>query len=122
MKPHYDSATQPNQKEEWLCILSLGLTAVFRCDKERLYLESGDALVMDSMAVLHGVDRVLLDPEACEQPSWRKAGLPFPSRLGLVVWQGRASVSETGNDGGQEAPNAMLEGMDALFQDYDDAI
>jgi hypothetical protein len=118
MKPHYDSATQPNQKEEWLCILSLGLTAVFRCDNEVLHLESGDALVMDSMAVLHGVERVLLDPEVCEEASWRKAGLPFPSRLGLVVWQGRASTSAAGSYGERQIANAMLEGMDALFQDF----
>lgn len=121
MNPHYDSPTQPNQKEEWLCILSVGLTMVFRCNDKTLRIESGDVLVMDSMAVLHGVEKILPDPEGCANSSWRQVGLPAPSRLGLVVWQGR-SCETTMNNGLVDCSvhDAAIEGMGALFEECGD--
>jgi hypothetical protein len=121
MKPHYDSPTQPNQTEEWLCIISFGLTMVFRCDNDAFRVESGDALVMDSMAVLHGVESILPDPEGCAHSSWRQVGLPSPSRLGLVVWQGRSfeAASNTSLIDCSVHDEAM-EGMGALFEEGGD--
>jgi hypothetical protein len=121
MKPHYDSPTQPNQKEEWLCILSVGLTTVFRCDNETFRIDSGDALVMDSMAVLHGVEKILPDPDGCVNSSWRQVGLPAPSRLGLVVWQGRTLKAGTNTSlADWSVHDEVLEGMGALFEECGD--
>ena len=85
MLPHYDSPTQPGQQEEWLSMTTIGQSVFFRCNSDTLHLESGDVLVMDSMSVLHGVDRVAVE---CKH-NHEELGLPCPSRLGVLVWQGR---------------------------------
>lgn len=93
MPAHYDSPTQPLQREEWLCILSVGLTAVFRCNNDRVELRSGDVLVMDSMAVLHGVEEILQPKECDDDDIWERVGLPWPSRLGIIMWHGKLASS-----------------------------
>jgi hypothetical protein len=120
MKPHYDSPTQPKQKEEWLCILSVGLTMVFRCDSKTICINSGDAMVMDSMAVLHGVEEILPDPDGCVNSSWRQVGLPAASRLGLVVWQGRTLEAATTTSPDSSVSDEAMEGMGALFEECED--
>jgi hypothetical protein len=97
MPLHYDSPTKPGQREEWLAMITLGNSVAFRCNSEVLILHSGDALVMDSMAVLHGVDRIVADTSEC--PICHRIGLPnVQSRLGILFWQGKntsASFSST---------------------------
>jgi hypothetical protein len=89
MPAHYDSPTQPLQRMELLVLLSLGSTTVFTCsnDQEPLHLFSGDALVMDSMAVLHGVQQIIPHPSSPVSHL-----LPPNSRLGVLLWQGRTSI------------------------------
>ena len=88
MLPHYDSPTQPGQREEWLCMMSFGNTMVFRCDDEILSIQSGDVLVMDAMATLHGVERIV--PDINVPPMCSRIGFPMPQvRLGILFWQGR---------------------------------
>jgi hypothetical protein len=59
---------------------------------ELLLLHSEDALVMDSMDVLHGVQEIVVsDPDMVPT-----VGLPMPgSRLGVLLWQGSSSVDES---------------------------
>lgn len=113
MASHYDSPTQPGQREEWLAMVTLGNSALFRCNDEVVELHSGDALVMDSMSVLHGVDGVLVDDSAPTMST--KLGLPMAqARLGILLWQGRdmsrppSSIQE-----------AVVEGMHDLFDEMD---
>mmetsp|Transcript_7753 Transcript_7753/g.11452 ORF Transcript_7753/g.11452 Transcript_7753/m.11452 type:complete len:292 (+) Transcript_7753:56-931(+) len=87
MLAHYDAPTQKGRRDEWLVGFSVGADTMFRCNDEVVLLESGDALVMDSMAVLHGVEGIVVGGQASsavEDPH----GLPFPgSRLGVLLWQ-----------------------------------
>jgi hypothetical protein len=89
MNAHCDSPTQPHQREEWLAMMTVGNSVRFRCNDELLLLHSGDALVMDSMAVLHGVQEIVAsDPDMAPT-----VGLPVPgSRLGVLLWQGSSSA------------------------------
>jgi hypothetical protein len=109
MPAHYDSPTQPGQREEWLVMITLGLTVEFRCNTETLMLKSGDVIVMDSMAVLHGVVRIEPGSNACEQ-----LGLPVQSRLGILFWHGREQACATGSPG-----RADVGGIDSLFFEVD---
>ena len=64
MVAHHDSASRPGQRHEWLAMITLGNAVRFRLGDEARVLFSGDALVMDAMATLHGVDGVLSPEEA----------------------------------------------------------
>ena len=86
MKPHYDSPTQPNQREEWLIMFTLGNDVLFQLNDRQLCLSSGDALVMDSMNVLHGVVSIL-PPKLEEVDPAVALGLSPGTRLGLLLWQ-----------------------------------
>ena len=111
MKPHYDSPTQPGQRHEWLACISLGATANFRCNQDVLQLESGDALVMDSMAVLHGVEGIVPSDGSV------KLGLPPQCRLGILMWQANNSPMTKH----VPANDALLDGVGNLFADSDDS-
>jgi hypothetical protein len=89
MNAHCDSPTQPHQREEWLVMMTVGNSVRFRCNEDLLLLNSGDALVMDSMAVLHGVQEIVVsDPDMAPT-----VGLSVPgSRLGVLLWQGSGPV------------------------------
>jgi hypothetical protein len=106
MTPHYDSPTQPGQREEWLVMITLGNSVHFRCNDETIRLDSGDALVMDSMATLHGVETIV--PGNC----WKSLGMPFPSRLGILFWQGRVPSNE--NEPVLE--DDTVDGLDNIFR------
>ncbi|KAL7560647.1 hypothetical protein ACA910_001331 [Epithemia clementina (nom. ined.)] len=91
MPPHYDSPTQPGKREEWLCMITIGQSVLFRCNDETLKLESGDVLVMDSMSVLHGVNQICNDAKHHHS----LLGLPVQARLGVLFWQGRTTLMTT---------------------------
>ena len=109
MKPHYDSPTQPGRQSEWLVCASLGATAIFRCNDEQLVLESGDALVLDSMAVLHGIEGIVRDDNVASA-----IGLPPHSRLGILMWQAKTPVTMP-----FIFDDTNLDGVDSLFSDGD---
>ena len=112
MSPHYDSPTQPGQREEWLCMLSFGNTMMFRCDDETIAIHSGDVLVMDAVATLHGVDCILQDesvPPICSLISFPISQV----RLGILFWQGRL-VPEC-NDDITACDDVDLDGSIGLF-------
>ena len=89
MKAHYDSPTQPSKREEWLCIMTVGATVQFRANHEILSLHSGDVLIMDSMAVLHGVEGIVNDDS-----SLQSLGLPHSNtRLGVLFWQAAVATA-----------------------------
>jgi hypothetical protein len=112
MLPHYDSPTQPGQREEWLCMMSFGNTMIFRCDDETITIYSGDVLVMDAMATLHGVDRILQDDNL--PPICSHIGFQIPQvRLGILFWQGRL-VPER-NDNVTANDDVDLDGAINLF-------
>jgi hypothetical protein len=117
MAPHYDSPTQPGQREEWLAMITLGNTARFRCNDDIIQLHWGDVLVMDSMAVLHGVEGILADhqdPTISEQ-----LGLPVAqARLGILFWQGREQLMHPVEPSGLQ--EAVYEGINKLFDEADD--
>ena len=74
-------------------MLTAGNAVRFRLGESTEVLRSGDALVMDAMATLHGVEEVLppgpgdqdldngiiVDPAEC-------LGIPAGSRLGVLLW------------------------------------
>jgi hypothetical protein len=87
MPPHYDSPTQQGHRKEWLVMMTFGNTILFRCNKEIISLKSGDALVMDSMAVLHGVEKIVVETD--DPPICSRIHLPDSQlRLGILFWQG----------------------------------
>ena len=137
MNPHYDSSTQPGQREEWLVMFTIGSDVLFRCNDSVIALSSGDALVMDSMSVLHGVEGIrkkmvqnpmdLCTSETKDNSQFPREnidaalhyGLPVEgSRLGVLLWQGRTSYNaqivtderKTDDDG-----PISLEGFSTLF-------
>jgi hypothetical protein len=117
MLPHYDSPTQPGQREEWLCMMSFGNTMIFRCDDDTLMIQSGDVIVMDAMATLHGVERVVLDDNM--PPMCSLIGLPIPQvRLGILLWQGR--LSPRCKDVVRPVEDVNLEGSIGLFESDND--
>ena len=115
MSPHYDSPTQPLQREEWLVMMTAGHPILFRCNDQVLRLESGDAMVLDSMAVFHGVERVIEDGST----AYRAVGLPFPSRLGVLLWQGRSASEEEQSSYANDTD--VADGVGRLFGDDEDS-
>lgn len=108
MNAHYDSPTQPQQCEEWLVMMTVGNDVQFRCNEEFLLLHSGDALVMDSMAVLHGVEQVVV----CNPDMASTFGLPVTgSRLGVLLWQGRSAVSTEMKSEAVDLEAGTMEGL-----------
>ena len=93
MPPHFDSPTQPGRAEEWLTMFRVGCDVLFRLGDEVLIVGDGDAVVMDSMSVLHGVESVVAplrtskivgeegkeeEEEEEEEDLAIRAGLPIP--------------------------------------------
>ncbi len=63
-------------------MMTVGKAVAFVCNDKIITLSSGDVLVMDAMAVLHGVQGIL--PDDCD------IELPLQgSRLGVLLWQAR---------------------------------
>ena len=94
MTAHYDSPTQPGRRREWLAMLTAGNAVRFRLGNSTEVLRSGDALVMDAMATLHGVEAILpprsrddddLGAGMMVDPA-EHLGLPAGSRLGVLLW------------------------------------
>jgi hypothetical protein len=115
MTPHYDSPTQPGKREEWLAMITIGADVEFVCNQELVTLQSGDALVMDSMATLHGVHRILLSSTTSRDDESIKLGLPVAnSRLGILLWQ--AKDSKTTNKEARLSEDTV-DGVAGLFDD-----
>lgn len=113
MNAHYDSPTQPGQREEWLVLMTVGLPVLFRLNKSVERLLSGDVLVMDSMATLHGVEEILSDDSGLD---FTALGLQVPARLGVLLWEGRQeSATRCRNDNQRSIDDAMVEGIQSLF-------
>jgi hypothetical protein len=108
---HYDSPTQPGQREEWLAMMTMGRDVRFRCNDDIVQLQSGDVLVMDSMAVLHGVESIVDDDTGCDT----ELGLPIKSRLGILFWQGTNPVDKV-----DRTSFSVVDGVGSLFNDSDD--
>lgn len=122
MSPHYDSPTQKNQDSEWLCMFSMGHTIRFRCNDEILQVRSGDALVMDSMRVFHGVQSV----DGRDGHIDDEFGFPIPgARLGVLLWKAASddlAVSDTlGFDEEDDHSMVDMEGFSSLFPDSDES-
>jgi hypothetical protein len=117
MPPHYDSPTQPGQREEWLVMMTMGNDVRFRCNDDIVQLKSGDVLVMDSMAVLHGVESIVdVDNSQGCSDDRPDLGLPISSRLGILFWQGQSPVDKV-----DSASFSVVEGVGSLFPDSDDS-
>ncbi|KAI2510147.1 hypothetical protein MHU86_4314 [Fragilaria crotonensis] len=71
-----------NLLHEWLVMMTVGKAVAFVCNDEIITLSSGDVLVMDAMAVLHGVQSILRDDCDIELPLQG-------SRLGVPIVQAR---------------------------------
>ena len=96
-----------NQFIVGLALCSLG----FVCNDEIITLSSGDVLVMDAMAVLHGVQSIL--PDDCD------IELPLQgSRLGVLLWQARQVDPVEGSTRGKDE---TIDGMHMLYYDDDDS-
>ena len=116
MPSHYDSPTQPGQREEWLVMLTMGNDVRFRCNDDIVQLQSGDVLVMDSMAVLHGVESIVENDNGGVRIEKPDLGLPISSRLGILFWQGQSPVDKV-----DSASFSVVEGVGNLFPDSDDS-
>jgi hypothetical protein len=96
MPAHYDSPTQHGQRHEWLAMLTIGNAIDFSCNDEIITLQSGDALVMDSMAVLHGVKGIVADDGDASSVTPQTNPLPvLGSRLGILMWEAAATSYNT---------------------------
>jgi hypothetical protein len=118
MKPHYDSPTQPNQREEWLIMFTLGNDVLFQLDDRQLCLSSGDALVMDSMNVLHGVVSIL-PPKLEEVDPAVTLGLSPRTRLGILLWQSsppRETIDENKTPTNDETSDILNPLLHSLFE------
>ena len=116
MLPHYDAPTQPGQQEEWLCMMTMGANVDFVLDDVVVTMQSGDCLVMDSMAIQHGVKCIapstIIHQNQDAELSIRNILPVKGSRLGILLWQGR-TVLPVPKDSHQL--EAQIEGMDSLF-------
>jgi hypothetical protein len=92
-------------------MMSLGHALLFRCDDQIIRVESGDVLVMDSMSVLHGVEGVVGDGSF-----YKEVGLPIPSRLGILFWQGRTATSSSE----EKEEYELVDGIENLFREDDE--
>ena len=125
MSPHYDSPTQPGQKQEWLCMMTMGATIHFLLDHVTVMMRSGDCLVMDSMAVKHGVVRIgeeqpQQQPQQQQHHSQMSQVLPIHGcRLGILVWQGRVihNNDEESTGATNKIEEDQVDGMSMLFGD-----
>jgi hypothetical protein len=118
MSPHYDSPTIPGRREEWLCLMSFGNTMMFRCNDNIFAVDSGDVIVMDSMAVLHGVEQIVQDKS--DPTLSLKLGLPLTqSRLGILFWRGR-TVTSSKLQVLSNVEDSDFEGVDLLFNNEND--
>jgi hypothetical protein len=113
MTPHYDSPTQPGQREEWLCMMTMGLPCVFRLDDLTIELKSRDALVMDSKATLHGVEKI---SESEDGDLCSRIGLPTNCRLGVLLWQGRSPTLSSEHT--RDFP--VVDGLESMFAESED--
>ena len=112
MLAHYDSPTQPGRRDEWLVGFTVGADTDFRCNDKIIRLTSGDALVMDSMAVLHGVESIDNGFESVCRSS--KYELPFPgSRLGVLLWQSAQTIPNVSKN--KVSSDIKHEGLKNLF-------
>lgn len=115
MSPHFDSPTQPGQRHEWLVMMTVGKAVEFICNDNRITLSSGDVLVMDSMAVLHGVQGIIPDDCTIELPLQG-------SRLGVLLWQARrVDPREVRAHEEQEEDGDHVDGIQMLYQHDDDS-
>ena len=122
MVAHYDSPTQPGRRREWLFMITAGNSIRFQLGDQIEELKSGDALIMDSMATLHGVVEVLSSDDSHIDPA-EQLGLPSGSRLGVLLWTAKtdhipAKVSRQDLTLAAEEVNDELLGK--LFQDEGD--
>lgn len=112
MVAHHDTPTFPGSKDEWLVSFNAGLTMNFEADGEPLPLASGDVVVMDTLAVKHGVLGILpgTAPAECSLQD---------ARLGLLLWSSynpdpKARATLAADEG------AAAEGLSNLFPDSSD--
>lgn len=114
MLPHYDAPTQHGQKEEWLCMMTMGSNVDFILDDAVITMKAGDCLVMDSMSTKHGVQRIWSDDDD-------NVPLVLPiqgSRLGILLWEGKNNTDNTTvTTGTKSQPEAQVDGIDLLFGD-----
>jgi hypothetical protein len=123
MNAHYDSPTQPNQREEWLIMFTLGNDVLFQLNDRQICLSSGDALVMDAMNVLHGVVTIL-PPQLEEVDPAVALGLSPKTRLGILLWQSsppRLTSNENKNQCVDEASNEtdIFDPLYSLFETHE---
>mmetsp|Transcript_4203 Transcript_4203/g.7018 ORF Transcript_4203/g.7018 Transcript_4203/m.7018 type:complete len:250 (+) Transcript_4203:60-809(+) len=115
MTSHYDAPTQPGQRHEWLAMLTIGNDVEFNANDELLTLRSGDALVMDSMAVLHGVKGIIASRDKLTSS---RISLPVEgSRLGILMWRARSVAMQRSAPGDDDDVIVDLEGVNMLFPD-----
>lgn len=104
MPSHVDAPSRPESREQWLVSITLGLCIIFQVGDHRLHLRSGDVLVMDAMALMHGVIAVLADSAPADV-------VLQDSRLGLLLFEPppqRANVPD-------EQENVCVDGLEMLF-------
>lgn len=111
MKPHFDSPTFEASEHEWLVSFNVGLSLEFSADDQVLVLQSGDVLLMDTLAVKHGVKRVI--------PGTAPPDCPLKdARLGIMLWESYNPDLGERKSIAQSAETAV-EGLQGLFLDSD---
>ncbi len=81
MPAHVDAPAYPGCKSNYIIGLTFGLSINFQLGSHNIVLNSGDALVFDGMALLHGVDGVIADTSPLVNLA--------DSRLGIMLWERR---------------------------------
>lgn len=81
MEQHTDSLSRPQiTNEEWTFTMNIGCDICFRLNGKNIIAHSGDIIIIDSKAVMHGVDKII--PNTCPKD------IPLSNaRFGVVIWE-----------------------------------
>ena len=81
MEQHTDSLSRPDiTNEEWTFTVNIGCDICFKLNGKNVIAHSGDIIVIDSRAVMHGVDKII--PNTCPKD------IPLTNaRFGVIVWE-----------------------------------
>ena len=81
MLQHTDSLSRPHiTNEEWTFTVNIGCDICFTLNGKKIIAHSGDIIIMDSRAVMHGVDEII--ENTCPKD------IPLKNaRFGVVIWE-----------------------------------
>ena len=97
--------------------MTIGMAVNFVCNDLTITMKSGDAVVMDAMAVLHGVQSIVQDGCSLQLPM-------KGSRLGILLWQAsqheKCMLQQKDYNKVTDVEDDQLIGWHEMYQEDDD--